>query len=928
MRPVTVTAGPLASSAQLPWVSGLQHRGDRPALVTADQTLSYADLAGRVDALCERLAGPRRLVLLEARSTVDSVVSYLAALAAGHVVLLAAAGPGGPAPGLRAAYAPDIVLDPGGGVEIVRQQSEHDLHPDLALLLSTSGSTGSAKLVRLSADNLAANAEQIAQYLDVRGDDCGALTLPLTYCYGLSVLHTHLARGASVLLTDLSVVDECFWRLFVEAGATTFPGVPHTFELLERSGFADRDLPRLRYVTQAGGRMEPERVRRWATLGRERGWDLFVMYGQCEATARMAYLPPHLAAEHPDTVGVAVPGGAISLKHGEIVFDGPNVMLGYAHGPADLALGRTVDVLHTGDLGRITPEGLLQVTGRRARFIKVLGHRVALDTLEQRLCSAGHDVRCAGRDGQLVVSGRGVRSAPAREALRRAVVTACGAPRHAVRVVAVDDHPRLGSGKPDYAGILRLAEPPDLGPDGGADVTAPAGTSVARLYGALLNRSDVTDDSTFAGLGGDSLSYVEVSIRLEALLGQLPASWHVTPVGELERLRAAGAEEAGRRGAAATRSGAGSWLDWRDMESSVWLRALAIVLIVGTHADLFTLQGSANALLVIAGYQLVRFQLSEPDRLARVWRIAHATARIVVPTLAVILGAHVLRGDYEQRNFFLANWLFGEPQLGPPWRFWFIEALVFALVLTAALTAVPAFHRLDGRFPLGLPVTLTITAFALFRLPVLPLPIPHMQGSAHVVLYLFLLGWSLARVTTLRQRLAMTALVVATVGTFSFNSSRDGLTIGFVVVLLWFPITRVPALLVPVIRPLAAASLYIYVIHWQALEVLWGHPVPAFAGSLAIGVAYWWVWTHGETLLRRHLPAGMAFGFVRHVLRSPHVSRPGRRPPGRAVPRSRRPCRRRAATPPPERPPLPGTTPAPPMPTTRARRRAVRPRGG
>jgi hypothetical protein len=432
-------------------------------------------------------------------------------------------------------------------------------------------------------------------------------------------------------------------------------------------------------------------------------------------------------------------------------------------------------------------------------------------------------------------------------------------------VVAVDDHPRLGSGKPDYAGILRLAEPPDQGPDLGAGEAAPPGGSVARLYAVLLNRSDVTDGSTFAGLGGDSLSYVEVSIRLEQLLGHLPVSWHITPVGELERLRVAESDDAGRRGAAGLHPRPGSrqagpaWLTWRagspivwrDMESSVWLRALAIVLIVGTHADLFTLQGTANALLVIAGYQLVRFQLSEPDRLARVGRILHATTRIVAPTLVVIIGAHVLGGYYETRNFFLANWLFGEPQLGPSWRFWFIEALVLALVVTAALTAVPAFDRLDRRFPLGLPVTLTITAFTLLRLPILPLPIPHMQGSAHVVLYLFLLGWSLARVTTLRQRLAMTALVVVTVGTFSFNTSRDGLTIAFIVVLLWFPVTRVPALLVPVIRPLAAASLYIYVIHWQALEVLWGHPVPAFAGSLAIGVGYWWVWTRGESLVRR-----------------------------------------------------------------------------
>jgi acyl-CoA synthetase (AMP-forming)/AMP-acid ligase II len=853
---VTITAGPLAPGAQLPWVSALSMHGGSPAIVTATGTITHATLARRVDELAERLAGPRRLVLLEARPTPESVVSYLAALAAGHVVLLAAGGPGGPGARLAAAYDPDILLGSDGEVEIVRSTPAHDLHPDLTLLLSTSGSTGSAKLVRLSADNLAANAEQIAQYLDVRTDDCAALTLPLTYCYGLSVLHTHLARGASVLLTDLSVVDECFWRLFEQAGATTFPGVPHTFELLERSGFADRDLPRLRYVTQAGGRMEPDRVRRWAALGRERGWDLFVMYGQCEATARMAYLPPHLAADHPATVGVPVPGGEISLDDGEIVFRGPNVMLGYAHEPADLALGRTVDVLRTGDLGRLTPDGLLQVTGRRSRFVKVLGHRVALDTLEQRLRADGHDVRCAGRDGRVVVSGRAVRSAPAREALRRAAVAACGAPPHAVRVVAVDEHPTLSSGKPDYPAILRLDDPLPTGREGAADDGAAAGTSVARLYAVLLHQAEVGDDATFAGLGGDSLSYVEVSIRLEELLGHLPASWHITPVGELERLRSAPRLPAQRRGdqrLGSTATGAaqpGRRSAWRDMESSVWLRALAIVLIVGTHADLFTLQGTANALLVIAGYQLVRFQLSAPDRRLRVARIVRATLRIVAPTLAVIAGAHVLGGYYETRNFFLANWIFGEPQLGPPWRFWFIEALVLALVVTAALTAVPAFHRLDRRFPLGTPVALTVGAFVLLRLPVLPLPIPHMQGSAHVVLYLFLLGWSVARVTTLRQRLLMTVLVIATVGTFSFNEQRDGLTIAFILVLMWLPVTRVPAVLVPVIRPLAAASLYIYVIHWQALEVLWGHPVPAFAGSLAIGVAYWWVWTRGGDLMR------------------------------------------------------------------------------
>ncbi|MET9021821.1 AMP-binding protein [Actinopolymorpha sp. NPDC004070] len=818
-------------------MSRLGTHGSRPALRTsvgtAEGPVTYADLARRVDDFAARLAGPRRLVQVEGRSTVDTVVGYLAAQTAGHVVLLVA--PGEPAARLRETYRPDIVLDPAGGVEVVRETSDHQLHPDLALLLSTSGSTGSAKLVRLSAANLAANAEQITAALGVRPDDCAALTLPITYCYGLSVLHTHLAAGASLLLTDLSVVDDCFWRLFHAAGATTFPGVPHTFELLERSGFAERDLPSLRYVTQAGGRMEPERVRRFAELGRTRGWDLVVMYGQAEATARMTCLPPDLAAEHPDTVGVPVPGATIDVVDGEIVFRGPNVMLGYAEEPADLALGRTVFELRTGDLGELTDDGLVRVVGRRARFVKVLGHRIDLDALEGRLRSQGHDVRTTGRDG-LVVVACDVASAPARESLRRAAMRACGVPREALRVVFVRDQPLLVSGKPDYSALLALACPSPAG-EGPALTGETDGRAVATLYGRLLQR-DVEDEATFVSIGGDSLSYVEVSIRLEELLGRLPPNWHVTQVRDLELLRPDGK---GRR-----QRGPATLLTrttWRTMETSVWLRALAILLIVGTHAGLFALQGTANALLVVAGYQVARFQLADPERRRRARRLIGAAVRIAVPSLVVIIGAHLLGGYYETRNLFLANWVFGEQQLGPPWRFWFIEAMVVALVVVAAVNVSRRVVDLDRRHPFGLPLALTVAAFVLFRLPVLPLPVPRMQGSALVVLYLFLLGWALERVSTPAQKHLMTVFVIVTIGTFSFNPARDGLTIAFVLLMLWRPVTRVPGVLVPVVQVLAAASLYIYVIHWQALELLWGHPVPAFAGSLASGLAYWWIWT-------------------------------------------------------------------------------------
>src|SRR5262249_42494349 len=148
----------------------------------------------------------------------------------------------------------------------------HRLHDDLALLLSTSGSTGSPKLVRLSYRNLTANANTIAGYLDIRETDRAATTLPMCYCYGLSVVHSHLLRGAGLILPDPTVVDDKFWERFRRHRGTSFAGVPYTFELLERVGTHTLALPHLRYITQAGGRMPPERVRRFAELGRRQGW--------------------------------------------------------------------------------------------------------------------------------------------------------------------------------------------------------------------------------------------------------------------------------------------------------------------------------------------------------------------------------------------------------------------------------------------------------------------------------------------------------------------------------------------------------------------------------------------------------------------------------------------------------------------------------
>ena len=843
--PPALTA-PTSTSWVGGWLGDLPGDAEGPAVHMLQdgelRTLSRAELADLVADTATQLAGERRLVQVQGTNGLGTLVGYLAAHSAGHPVLLTP-GPGAAADAIAAAWDPDVVIDPAGQVEVRRHAARHSLHPDLALLMSTSGSSGSPRLVRLSWDNLASNARAIADYLAVRPTDRAVTSLPLHYCYGLSVVHSHLLAGASVVLTDLSVADPCFWDLARRSGVTTLAGVPHSFDLLERRGFADLDLPHLRTVTQAGGRVDPHRVVSLAELGRRRGWDLFVMYGQTEATARMTYLPPDRAAEHPGTVGVPVPGGHVDIVDGEIVYSGPNVMLGYADDPADLALGRTVDRLHTGDLGRWTEAGLLEVTGRRSRVAKVLGHRVDLDHVERGLRARGHDVRCLDGGATLVACTDGI--PPAGDVSATAARLA-GLPHRCVRAIHVRDLglsqlPRLASGKVDYAALARLVavdSPP-------ASPQAPLTGGLAERYAVLLGRDAVAPEDSFTSLGGDSLSYVEVSLHVEERLGHLPADWHLLSVARLEALAGAAEADPGPRHRAWF---AGRVLT-RSVETSVVLRAVAILLIVGTHAHAFRLQGTAHALLVLVGWNLARFRLTEAPRPERVRGLLVAVRRVAAPALVVIVGAHLLLGQYAISTLGLVNWVFGEERLGPDWRFWFIESAVFVLLVVALVGATPWGDALERRAPVLLPLGLAGLGMLSWQGLVHP-PVPHMQGSALVVSWLFCLGWAAAKARDVRQRLLVTLVAVPTVGTFSGNPRRDLLTLAAVLLVLWVPTLRVPRATVPALHVLAASSLYVYVAHWQVVPRMSATPWLAFAAGLVAGIAYWLAWTRGPALVR------------------------------------------------------------------------------
>ena len=850
---MTLTPEHVAAGARSTFLDLARH-GDRTAVVTAAQRLSYRDLAARVDAMTARLGSARRLLLLSGRNDLDTLVAYLAALQGGHPVILTGEDQDDRLRDIVASYDPDVVLSPGDGGQLLverRAVSTHELHPDLALLLSTSGSTGSPKLVRLSHANLAANAASIAEFLDIRDSDRAPTSLPLHYSYGLSVVNSHLLRGATLVLTDLSVVDACFWDLFRSAGATSLAGVPYTFDLLDRVGFADLELPTLRYLTQAGGRLAPEQVRRYAELGQRRGFDLFVMYGQTEATARMAYLPPDLAAEHPQAIGVAVPGGSFRLRPiggtadpatGELVYSGANVMLGYARSAADLTLGRTVHELRTGDLARRTESGLYEIVGRLDRHAKLFGLRIDLDRVERTLTAAGVRAACAAGDDCLVVA---VEHDPTGTVacdlatVQGLAARRCGLPGRAVQVCALSQLPVTGSGKVDYRAVAGLKpvdeRTPATIPAGPAETTA--STALLALYAEVLGSETVSEDDSFVTLGGDSLSYVEMSVQLEDLLGQLPAQWHTTAIRDL---------------APAPRSRWG-----RALDTSVLLRALAIVLVVGTHANLLTVQGGAHLLLAVAGFNFSRFQLSAPTRTSRVSHLAASIGRVAAPSMVWIAGAALAVGTYGIANVLFLNHVLGTDTFTPPWQYWFLETLVWTLVGALGLLAIPGVDRAERRAPFGFALTVLAATLAV-RFAFVGVESTHAERyTPWAVVWCFALGWAVARATTVPRRLLMTAVAAASVAGFFGQPAREAVVIGGVVLLTWVATVQVPRLLGRAAGVLASSSLYVYLTHWQVYPHLEDRfPLLAVLASFTVGIGYWLLVTRVAApllkLVRRH----------------------------------------------------------------------------
>lgn len=290
------------------------------------------------------------------------------------------------------------------------------LDQSLSLLLSTSGTTGSPKLVRLSLSNLVSNASSICNYLSINDSDTAISSLPMNYSFGLSIINSHLFAGGSIVMTGESITQRNFWNLFNENKVTSLSGVPYTFEILKKFRLLNNEYPSLKKITQAGGKLSNELIEYFANSSLSKGIDLFIMYGQTEGTARLSYLSPEYITQKLGSIGRPIPGGEFYLVDrdgeriympdvpGELIYTGPNVMLGYADKLEDLQLGDVNNgVLKTGDIAYFDKDGFYFIVGRIKRFIKIFGNRINLDELEQILKKSGIDSACIGKDNQLLV---------------------------------------------------------------------------------------------------------------------------------------------------------------------------------------------------------------------------------------------------------------------------------------------------------------------------------------------------------------------------------------------------------------------------------------------------------------------------------------------------------------------------------------------
>lgn len=360
---------------------------------------------------------------------------------------------------LRAVIAGCVSTDAGPQHQLFKQTAtvKTQVHAQIKLLINTSGSTGSPKFVKLSEQNIVSNALSIIDYLPIHPADVTPLNLPLYYSYGFSVFTSNSIAGGSIICTNSTIMEKGFWNELEQFQYTSLAGVPYVYELLKRIGFLEKKYPSLRYLTQAGGRLNDSILAAFGQYAVDHKIAFFSMYGQTEATARISYLPPEYLLDKLGSIGKPIKEGKLDIdtESGELRYYGPNIYGGYATKAEDLLTYQQESVLLTGDIARTDGDGFFYITGRCKRFIKLFGVRINLDEIEQILSEQFDGIRficIAEEDKHIIIAYTdvGIDEKAVRQLLYEQVKIhpAC------VKTKLLDSIPLTLNGKVDYMTLM------------------------------------------------------------------------------------------------------------------------------------------------------------------------------------------------------------------------------------------------------------------------------------------------------------------------------------------------------------------------------------------------------------------------------------------------------------------------------------------
>lgn len=760
---------------------------------------------------------------------------------------------------------------------------------DMVGILYTSGSTGEPKGVMLSHRNFVARAKCVSEYLGIVPDD-KILHLPhYSFGYGLDQLFNGFYAGATGVLHNY-VTPQALMKLMLEERITGLAAVPTALVALTALDWPLEIREHLRYIAAAGGRMPESATRSLRCLAPEAG--IFLMYGQTE-TLRSTFLPPSEVDYHPNSMGRAISVAKIYAvradgtlcgpnEPGELVQTGDTVALGYWNdpertaqifrpAPAQTAPGSQPAIgVWSGDIVTYDEDGRFYYVGRQDDLIKTSGYRVSPTEIEDVLYASGlvNNAAVVGVKhadlGQVVIAfvttpGNGSLDREGLLAYCRRELPGYMLPYQIVHRDALPlnanskiDRRRLVSeyGEQLYDTVLeRPRATLEVSAPEKSDLTSRAleflgmrrrsSASVGEIFASAFNLKSVDEQKSFTSLGGDSLSYVDVSTALEDYIGHIPENWENMSIAELGQIQ--------RSDSAGT-----------TIAPDVLLRAAAIFGVVALHNRYSSLAGGPSLLFVLSGLSFARFAWNgDPGQVRR--SIFGTMMKVVIPTMLMLLMFFVGDGIFHWSTIFFYDNLL-EPESPLWWEgAWFVQVLFQILLFMGALAFIPGAAPFGEKRRYTFGILLTTGTFLLHYIMALTVHAPIMMFGhlPQFFLWQFALGWLIFSSKSHLQRAITLAILFGCMGALTTINGLTGdyllqhhapywLGLG-TLLLLWMPPVPLPRVLAAPIVTIAKSTLFIYLFHWpfDVVAYRWLHInggplgiIIGFGGGLAVWALY------------------------------------------------------------------------------------------